>query len=439
MPELRSMWVASADMGYGHQRAAYPFREPARNGILNAGATPFTSEMERAQWKRYLKAYEGFSRAKGIPVIGKPVFNLLDRLLHIPSLYPIRNLSDSTYQVDMLYRQIKKGLGKGLVQTISQDWQPLLTSFYVPAIAADLAGYEKIFSIICDADLNRVWVAKEPWDSNINYFAPCGKAAMRLKSYGVPEERIYLTGFPLDDALLGGRDLTTLKHDLAIRLKILDPLGRFRTSLGSSVDQLLGDAAQTEPPADRVLTITYAVGGAGAQADIGVRIMRSFAEQLRNGEMQLNLVAGTRPEVRDTFEEAIEQQGMQGARVEVLYRDALDDYFRDFNTVIRSTDILWTKPSELSFYAGLGLPIIMCPTIGSQEKFNRRWLQEIGAGMRQEKPDHADEWLVELLKNGRFADMAWLGFLRARKLGTYHILDVLETGTFERSDHPLAR
>ncbi len=439
MPELRSMWVASADMGYGHQRAAYAFREQARGGILNAGDTPHTTDAERAQWKRYLKAYEGFSRAKSLPVIGKPVFNLLDRLLHIPSLYPIRNLSDSTFQVDMLYRQIQKGLGKGLVQTITQDRAPLLTSFYVPAIAADLAGHEKIFTIICDADLNRVWVAKEPWESNINYFAPCGKAAMRLKSYGVPEERIFLTGFPLDDALLGGRELATLKHDLAVRLKMLDPLGRFHTSFGTSVDALLGSAAHTQPPADRVLTITYAVGGAGAQTELGLRVMRSFADPLRQGTMQLNLVAGTRPDVRDVFHEGIAASGLQGARVSVLYRDHLDDYFRDFNTVIRSTDILWTKPSELSFYAGLGLPIIMSPTIGSQEKFNRKWLQEVGAGMRQEKPDHANEWLVELLKNGRFADMAWLGFLRARKLGYHHIMDVLKTGSFERSDHPLLR
>ena len=189
---------------------------------------------------------------------------------------------------------------------------------------------------------------------------------MRLKSYGVPEERIYLTGFPLDDALLGGRELTTLKQDLAVRLKMLDPLGRFHRSLGSSVDTLLGGVAQVEPPSDRVLTITYAVGGAGAQTDIGIRLMRSFSDQLRHGEMQLNLIAGTRSDVRDTFQQAIDASGMQGARVTVLYREGLDDYFRDFNAMIRTTDILWTKPSELSFYAGLGLPIMMSPTIGSQ-------------------------------------------------------------------------
>jgi hypothetical protein len=81
----------------------------------------------------------------------------------------------------------------------------------------------------------------------------------------------------------------------------------------------------------------------------------------------------------------------------------------------------------------------MTPTIGSQEKFNRKWLTEIGAGMRQEKPSLANEWLFDLLNNGRFADMAWLGFLRARKLGTYHILDVMRTGSFRRSDDPLHR
>ncbi len=44
-----------------------------------------------------------------------------------------------------------------------------------------------------------------------------------------------------------------------------------------------------------------------------------------------------------------------------------------------------------------------------------------------------------MLANGRFADMAWLGFLRARKLGTYHIRDVMRDGRFTRSDHPLER
>lgn len=432
-------WVVSADMGYGHQRAAFPFRHLANEGIVAAGDNDHASPAERKLWRRYLRLYERFSRAKDVPLVGKRLFGLLDRMLHIPSLYPIRNLSHATFQTDMLDSQIRKGLGRGVMSILERQRLPLLTSFYVPAIAADLSGYEPIYCIICDADLNRVWVAREPWDSHINYFAPCGKAALRLQSYGVPQERIYLTGFPLDEDLLGGRDLPTLKHDLAIRLKVLDPTRRFMMSHGRSAEHFLGDAIHQNVPEGRVLTVTYAVGGAGAQKEIGATLLRTFAHRLKDGTMHLNLVAGTRPEVRDYFMERKHSLIGDIPTVSILFDERLDDYFATFNRAIRTTDILWTKPSELSFYAGLGLPIVMTPTIGSQEKFNRKWLLETGAGMRQEKPDFANEWLFDMLANGRFADMAWLGFLRARKLGTYHIRDVMRDGRFTRSDHPLER
>jgi hypothetical protein len=106
---------------------------------------------------------------------------------------------------------------------------------------------------------------------------------------------------------------------------------------------------------------------------------------------------------------------------------------------MRETDILWTKPSELSFYAGLGIPIVMTPPIGSQERFNRQWLFEIQAGIKQEKPEHADQWLFDWLDNGRLAEAAWAGFLKARKLGTYRILEILATGSMERSASPVIR
>lgn len=432
-------WVVSAEMGYGHQRAVHPFVHRANGNIIDAATAPTVDASERRRWKQYLSLYETLSRAKGMPVVGKQLFGLLDKLLHIPAAYPMRNLSRSTFQVDMLQREIGRGLGNGVLSLITSEWLPLLTSFYVPAIAADIKGYEPIYTIICDADLNRVWVAKEPWESRINYFAPCGKAAQRLKQYGVPEERIFLTGFPLHDDLLGGRDLPFLKHDLGVRLQMLDPLGRFRATMGKSVEHFLGAAAYTPPPADRVLTITYAVGGAGAQREIGAKLMQSFRQPLIDGTMQLNLVAGIRDDVRQYFEEQRRAIVGDSGRVHIVHAPSLAEYFDAFNAVIRSTDVLWTKPSELSFYTGLGLPIVMAPTIGSQEKFNRKWLSEVGSAMRQEKPLYASEWFVELLKNGRFADMAWLGFLRARKLGTYHVQDVIDHGQFLRSDDPLHR
>lgn len=432
-------FVFTADMGYGHQRAVRPFRAIAHGGIIAAGDNDLATPSERRLWRRYLRLYEGFSRARSIPVVGKRLFAVLDRLLHIPSLYPMRNLSERTFQVDMLHREISRGLGEGIRRQLRTEWRPVLTSFYVPAIVADLDGHEPIYCIICDADLNRVWVARDPFESRITYFAPCGKAARRLQSYGVPQERIFLTGFPLDESLLGGRDLPVLKADLATRLRVLDPTGRFSVSHGPSVRHHLGDTFDRDVPTDRVLTIMYAVGGAGALKEIAVSLLKTFASRLRERTMRLRLVAGTRPEVRDYFVREIQRLDGIGESVDVIYADSVAEYFDAFDSAIHTTDVLWTKPSELSFYSGLGLPIIMTPPIGSQEKFNRKWLLEIGAGMRQEKPDHAGEWLFEMLDNGKFADMAWMGFLRARKMGTYNIRDVMSHGTFERSDHPLHR
>jgi hypothetical protein len=430
-----SAWVVSANMGYGHQRAVFPLKDIAREGLITIGKNDGSSEKEKKSWKRLLNTYESFSRSRGIPLIGKFIFAMFDRLMHIPEFYPIRNLSRSTYQVDLLETSIKNGLCNGMMQKISRKQLPLITSYFAPSIAADRQGYEPVFCIICDADINRVWVAKQPWESRINYFAPCGKAAQRLRSYGVPEERIFLTGFPLPLDLLG-HNLATVKSDVGQRLCYLDPGNRFWTNHRQSVEHFLGKKNCIFRKS-RVLTVTFAVGGAGAQKEIGGRIALSLKEQLRNGTMRLNLVAGIRPEVLSYFQDIKTSIGSDN--VHVLYAETLHAYFQEFNSAMRETDILWTKPSELSFYAGLGIPIIMTPPIGSQERFNRHWLYEIHAAAPQQDPDYTHQWLFEMLDDGRIADMAWSGFLKARKLGTMKIMEVLETGTMTRSNSPLER
>jgi hypothetical protein len=439
-PELATpaAWVVSADMGFGHRRAVYPLAACAHEEILVAGAHDSTSPGERKLWKRLLGIYETFSRARSLPIVGRPVFSLLDTFLRIPSYYPMRNLSNSTFQVALLERLISQGLCAGLMEKLQSRRLPLVTSFFAPAIAADRAGYESVFCIICDADLNRVWVAKEPWESRITYFAPCGKAAQRLKAYGVPEEKILLTGFPLAHELLGGRDLPILKHDLFHRLRRLDPRGRFWQRHGASVEQFLGNSGDF-PPKRGPLTITYTVGGAGAQREIGAAIARSLSRRILNGEVRLNLFAGIKPDVRDTFIEVKNTVARDSSNLTVLYAESPDEYFRLFDKALRTTDVLWSKPSELSFYCALGLPIVMTPAIGSQEQFNRRWLIEIGAGVRQENPEYADQWLLDLLQKGHLADAAWSGFLKARKLGLYNILDILTHGSMPRETSAIFR
>jgi hypothetical protein len=434
-----TVWLVAADMGYGHLRAVYPLQSIAHGSIITLGENDGSTPKEKKLWNRMLAVHTKFSRATGIPGIGKYLFKILNRFLYIPSLYPIRNLSRSTFQVQMLLSAIRSGLCTGILEKISEHPLPLLTSFYAPAVAADMGGVQPVYCIICDADINRVWVSKDPWESAIIYLAPCGRAAQRLQTYGVPYERILLTGFPLPEELLGGRDLPTLKTDLGQRLHQLDPNQRFWPLHGNNVEHILGTEACTPRP-DRPLTLTFAVGGAGAQKEIGRDIAFSLRNKLEAGKIRLNLAAGVVPWVREYFLEVREELGGGASRnVHIVYGDSFGQYYSLFNDALRTTDILWSKPSELSFYCALGIPLIIAPPIGSHEYFNRKWLLEIQAGIKQEHPQYADQWLFDLLGNGRFAEAAWSGFLKARKLGTYKIQDIARDGRISEDQSPLLR
>jgi len=424
-------------MGLGHQRAAYPLRDIAEGGIITLGKAENTSPSEQRLWERLRKSYEFLSRTKSWPLIGNTVFGLLDRLQNIPPFYPIRDMSNPSFQVRWLKGLIEKGMCSGLMEMIRAKPLPLLTTFYAPAIAADMAGYGRIYSIICDAEINRAWVAENPRTSKIVYLVPCGRAVRRLNEYGIPNEQIWLTGFPIPLELLGDRNISVLKRDLGQRLHFLDPTGeRFWPMHGLNVEHFLG-AKNCRFAKKRPFTITFAVGGAGAQTDIAYTVARSLRDKIAKGEVGYNILAGVRPEVKEYLESVKKELALP--QIQVVSGKTLNEYFQGFTECMHTTDVLWTKPSELSFYCGLGIPVIMAPHIGSQEDFNQAWLLEIQAGFPQQDPQYADQWLLDLIRAGRLADAAWNGFLKARKYGTYKIHEVLMTGTMEKETSVLRR
>lgn len=432
-------WLASVDMGYGHQRAIYPLQHLAEDKIMDVASDTIATEQERKLWKKTLSIYEFFSRLSKTPIIGNYATKILNKVLYIPKFYPYRDLSEPTFQVKMLKMNIKKGLCQGMINKIRTQPLPLITSFYAPAIAADITDFEKVYCIICDTDLNRVWVAEDPVESRIEYFAPTSKVAIRLKQYGVPESKIHLTGFPLPIELLGDKSLSTLKKNLYSRIIRLDPENRFREINKHNLKKLLGEDSTDTSPNHNAITITFAVGGAGAQKEIAERIAISLKKHLTQGTVRLNLVAGTKTAVYKYFKHITSTILKNVPNIHIIYAEENAAYFDKFNKTLHHTDILWTKPSELSFYCALGIPIITSPAIGPQEKFNRKWLREIGAGIKQENPDYADQWMFDLLRSGRLAEAAWSGFTKARKLGTYKIEEVLETGKLVTEYHPLKR
>jgi hypothetical protein len=140
------------------------------------------------------------------------------------------------------------------------------------------------------------------------------------------------------------------------------------------------------------------------------------------------VIAGVREEVCKQYRGVIKELRLEkefGCHVDILYKKTKTEYFTAFNKILRNTDILWTKPSELSFYTALGLPIIMAPSVGSQEDFNRIWLKTIGGGISQDDPRYTDEWLFDWIKNGWLARAALNGFSNAEIMGTYEIENLL--------------
>ncbi len=436
----KKAWVVSVNMGYGHERAAFGLEDLAYGGIITANNYPGIPEREKKQWDSTRVVYERVSRIQPIPVIGPAVFGLMDYFQSIPDFYPRRDLSRPTFQLNQIYSLIHKGLGKHLVEKLSKRKQPLISTFFIPAFAAEEHGYpDDIYLVTCDADISRAWAPMDPKKSRIKYFAANGRVQERLKLYGVRPENIFLTGFPLPKTNVGGPEAISVKEDLAARICNLDPKGIFIQKYAEKLmDELGPQLCRFERK--HALSVTFSVGGAGAQHKLALELMESFKPSLMTGRLHLNLEAGTRRHLADEFRKHAESIGLKKYIEQSLHIHQYPDratYFRSFAHTLRRTDVLWTKPSELSFYAGLGLPIIMAPTIGSQEDFNRRWLETVNAGTPQLNPRYANEWFFDWVDSGGLARFAWNGYIEAPTHGAYRIESLITGEKMELAELPL--
>jgi hypothetical protein len=423
-------WVVAVDMGYGHQRGAYPFRDIACERVIIANTDNCIDADERKLWLKFQSLYEGVSRVQRVPVVGPWLWQLYDSFQAISPHYPFRDLSKPTFGSMRLQRLLGRGFGAGAVEyTRSRAELPLLTTYFAFALAADRAGRANVFCVVTDTDINRIWVAEKPNGSRIVYLAPTPLNRARLLQYGVPAENVFVTGFPLPE-----ENVRAAAADLRRRLTVLDAGGNFRRRYEGMLASELGG---TGDAAAGPLSITYAIGGAGAQAEIARDILASLAGALRDGRMRLNLVAGTRPEVERYFREAIAALGLEaeiGRSLTILSAATKDEYFARFNLLLHETDVLWTKPSELCFYAALGLPIVMSPPLGAHEVRNQEVVMKVGAGQKQEDPRAAAEWLTDWCRNGLLAFNAFNGYLLMPREGTANIKKLMFASDRSRVD-----
>ncbi|MFH0859444.1 MAG: hypothetical protein V1868_02415 [Patescibacteria group bacterium] len=426
-------WIVTANMGYGHQRTTYPLRHLALgDGIIAANNYAGISSNDLKIWKSSREFYESISRFTRIPLIGSGIFAIYDKLQEILSFYPKRDLSQHSFQLDVIFSLIKKGWGKQMIEKMisagqgkkNKKFPPFLTSFFVPAFMAEVLGYPgEIFCIICDADIARTWASLEPEKSRIKYFAPNQRVEERLQLYGVRKENIFLTGYPLPKENIGTVKMGILKQDLANRIINLDPNKRYQHYYSPLVKKYIGKLPEKS---DHPLTIMFAVGGAGAQKENGIKIIKSLFSKIRSRQVKIILVAGIKQKVKDYFDKNIKKLGLEkNKNIEIVFEKDINSYFEKFNQSLRKTDILYTKPSELSFYSALGIPIIIAPCIGSQEQFNKRWLLSAGFGVLQQDPRYIDQWLFDWIEKGYLAEAAVEAFIEGEQLGTFKIEDII--------------
>lgn len=408
--------VAAIDMGYGHLRPAAALAGYLDTEVLPMDRPPLGGEVDQRFWKSNRELYEPLTRLSQLPGIGPPMRALLNTITAIPEPWPVRDLSGPTQGTKWLQRAARDGVGAALADHLRSTGTPLLTTYFAAAILAELHGATGLHCLVTDSDVNRVWAPPEPAKSAIRYFAPSERVVRRLQMYGVPKDRIRMTGYPLPQELVGGRERTALKANLAARLSRLRVSGALRKLAELELGPL--------PEAKEAPLIVFAVGGAGAQVPLARKLVQGMRRQIEAGALRLALVAGTRREVAAALREALYQSSLEG-QVEVLEDPDVFAYFVRLNQLLARADVLWSKPSEMTFFAALGLPFVSAPPVGVHEDWNLRLAQDRGAALPQHDPAVAGEWLQEWIEDGVLAGAALSGYLRLPALGLYDIADEL--------------
>jgi UDP-N-acetylglucosamine:LPS N-acetylglucosamine transferase len=419
-------WIVSVSIGLDYERTAYPLinLSPDKK-LISANSYDNIPENDKKIWENTRKFYELISNLEKIPVIGKISFELFDQFQKIQKLYPKNENISPTFVLKQAYSLIQKGWGKHLIESLKSKNKelPFLTTFFIPAFMAEYYNYPaKICCVICDADISRSWVAPNPEQSRIIYFAPTELATQKLLKYGVKQENIFLTGYPLPKENLGTyQKYQIAKKNLKNRILNLDPKKIYQKQYEALIKKYLGKLPKE---ANHKLTIMFSIGGAGAQKEIVSQALKSLAYMLQNESINFIIASGTKEENKEFFLKELLKLRL-GLNIDrnifIISNPSSIKYFKMFNEALNQTDILWTKPSELSFYAGLGLPIIIAPPLGSHEKINEKWLIETGAGIKQQDPRFTHEWLFDLIREGKLAEAAMQGFIEIKKDGAWEI------------------
>lgn len=398
-PALPPLGVVAVRMGYGHLRAAHAVAELAGVPVLEADRPPLAGMLDRLLWGGVRFSYESVSRLSQDPLVGPLAGAVLEGVTRIPSLEAPGDLSLPDAGTRLLGWFCRRGFGRRLAGWLQRRRAVLVTTFYAAAMAAAAHSRQPVLLVVTDSEVARAWVEERPEAGTVLYCVPAEVTRRRLLRYGVPEGRIRVTGFPLPPSLA---EEPWAKARLEARLGRLE--GR-----------------------DRPVHLALVLGGAAAQAGLALELAGGLVPMVAAGRLRLSLVTGTHQRLARRFAAEARQwrhqHGLDQETVRVVHEPSVERLFDRFNLELSGVDVLWTKPSEMVFFAALGLPLILAPPVGAQEEANRRWVLGAGAGLDQPVPQEMAGWLQARIADGTLAAMARRGYERLPRNGSWEILD----------------
>ena len=400
IPSTPRHWLLSATMGLGHDRTIRPLLAGAMDdGVVSIGGSEHSSTVERAFLGTTTRVYNMVSRHEDRSRTGRALFRLFDRLQRFPDYEPGIDLSHPSSNNRKIDRLLAAGFGRKPFQEIVRRPAPILSSFYLATQEALRYTELPVYGLICDVEFNRVWLPTNPRHPRQIHLVPTQRTADRMVATGAVPGNIHVTGYPLPVENTGP-DGATLREDFAARNRRLQR-GR----------------------ADCV-TLLFCIGGAGAQLGTALVLLESLAPGIREGKYRFIVSCGTNSAVRNAVRLAYGRLGLRELQSSIVYGADKGAYFDAFNAALRQTDLLVTKPSELVFYCGLGLPLLLTSPLGHQEVKNSDWLQGVGAGEYLDKKDFP-RYLEEGIASGRFVEMAGKGLATGNAGAVDRILEIV--------------
>lgn len=410
-------WVISGPLGKGTDliaQACAPFASD--ESIIRADQYKSIPRRDRALWTHLQERPSLVSSLGSIPLIGQTLQKYAQRFSdQLPSRYPERqHIALNRRLVEFYYYLQNKGLGRDLIQRLSTEpGIPLVTGSPVVAFAAEVHQYPGPIFLICHtADPSRVWAPLEPRHTRIQWIVPTQMAEDRLKSYGIPVTHIHHAGFPLAGSAISSKGLHA---DVNARLARLDPEHVFKKD--------------TKGPANSRPLSLGVIADNGWRTHELIKLINGAQKAIRSGELILHLFTGTDVARTDSIEAITRNHQLHrhlGSSIRLHAHTDERVAFESFTNLLPEIDVLWSAPSPWIFYAGLGIPFIVEPPIGTQEEARHAWVRGIQAGLAPLEKETLSEWLLDWKRSGGLARLGWNGYGSAPSMGLSRLSDLIQ-------------